>query len=261
MTDADAVAKAVVTGVTPPDNPAPATQHNQTDGKAAAATDAWGTVDEPLRKVIEAKGWKAPVDALKSYIALEQYASKPVQDMNPEEREKFHKRLGRPESPDGYELTTSVIPPEGFPQRPKEADKEFRELMHKVHTLPLKDQPKALLEWSMTKAVQGFAAQKQAEAKALEQNESDLRKAWGLEYEANRAISDRAAKLGDDDFVQWLNKGPGKLAVVRKYLLAVGKSISDEGFVGGDRVAREANARPGMVVDFSKTPELTGAKR
>src|SRR3990167_76746 len=206
MTDADAVVTAVATsGVNPADNPPATTQPNQPPPAGAAPADAWGTDDASLRKVIDAKGWKAPADALKSYIALEQYSSKPVQDMSPEERERFMKRLGRPEAPDGYELTTSVIPPQGFPQRPKEADKEFRELMHKVHTLPLKDQPKALLEWSMTKAVQGFAAQKQAEAKALEQNESDIRKAWGLEYEANRAISDKAARLSGDEFVQWLN--------------------------------------------------------
>src|SRR3990167_6286070 len=109
MTDADAVAIAVATGGNS-DNPPAATQPNQPPPAGAAPADAWGTDDASLRKVIEAKGWKAPADALKSYVALEQYSSKPVQDMSPEDRERFMKRLGRPESPDGYELSNVTLP-------------------------------------------------------------------------------------------------------------------------------------------------------
>ena len=255
MTDADAVAKAVVTGVTPPDNPAPATQHNQTDGKAAAATDAWGTVDEPLRKVIEAKGWKAPVDALKSYIALEQYASKPVQDMNPEEREKFHKRLGRPESPDGIELS-NVILPTGMQQN-LEFNRNFRDLVWKSQALPLKEQAKHIHEFVVKDTVEKHEAVQKQITKIYEDSESELRKDWGLEYDANMAIANKAAKLGGDEFVQWLNIGPGKLAKVRKGLLAIGRLVSDEAFVNGRPVPLVQGTEAGMLFDPKKSPELT----
>jgi len=243
MADVDAVAAVTATGKAP-DNPAPATQHNQTDATGTASPDAWGTgVDESLRKVIEVKGWKAPADAVKSYVDLEKYASKNVQDMTSEEREKFVKRLGRPESPDAYELG-NVDLPQGM-TRDAEFDKGFKELVFKVQALPLKEQAKHYHEYFLKDSAKKYADMKQNIAKVFDASETELRKAWGLDFDANMALSQKVAKLGGDKVVQWLNSGPGKLAVLREWMYNIGKLMSDSTLERGSPVPRD-------VVDNSK---------
>jgi hypothetical protein len=257
MPETDAVASALVTGGDS-DNPSAATQHNQANGKATDANGAWGTDDDGLLKVIKAKGWKAPADAVKSYADLEKYASKPVQDMTPEERDKFAKRLGRPETPDALELSGYVLP-DGL-QRSKDADGELRKVIWEMQALPPKEQAKHIHEWAMKKAGDGYRAMKQSETKALEEAENTLRKDWGTDYDANKGTIERVARLGGDEFIQWLNSTPGKNPVVRKALLAFGKLTRDDVLVDGRPVPREnPNLRKGMVVDFTKVPDLRGS--
>jgi len=259
MTEADAVAQGMVTGGGS-DNPKPATQHNQAEGNGKAAAADWGTVDEVLRKTIEAKGWKAPGDVVKSYVELEKYSSKSVQDMTPEEREKFMKtKLGRPESPDAYELSNVVLP-EGM-QRSASADKELKEVVWKMQSLPLKEQAKALHEWAMTRAANGLIAAKAAMKERAEKNESELRKEWGLEYEATeRRVQSLVRNIGGDAMVQYMNSDAGKEPALRRFLANVAKQFSQDTLETG-RVAPAGQQRTGMVVDFSKSPELSTNKR
>lgn len=249
MADVDAVAAVAVTGVKP-DNPAPATPAQSTDAKATAATDSWGTVDDETGKVVKAKGWKAPADAVKSYVDLEKYASKSVQDMSPEEREKFTKRLGRPESPDGYELS-NVTMPEGMTRDP-EFDKGFKELVFKVQAMPLKEQAKYYHEYFLQDSAKKYSAMRANIAKVFDTSETELRKSWGLDFDANMALSQKVAKLGGDETVQWLNSGPGKLAVLRKWMYAIGKLMSDDTLEHGSPVPRDTNGKQGLVFDAAK---------
>jgi hypothetical protein len=257
MPETDAVATALVTETSGNDDAA--TQQNQANGKSATDAGAnWanGLADDIKKQMARFKS----VDALaKSYVELERYSSKPVQDMTPEEREKFAKRLGRPETPDALELSGYVLP-EGI-QRSKDADKELQKVIWEMQALPPKEQAKHIHEWAMKKAGDGYLAMKQAGAKALEESENVLRKEWGADYDANKATVERVARLAGDEFTQWLNSSPGKSAVVRKALFALGKTMRDDTFVDGKPVPREnPNSRSGMVVDFSKVPGLRGSR-
>jgi hypothetical protein len=255
MAEVDAVASALATGGNP-NNPQAPTQHNPT----AAAQD-WGTaVPDEFKEVVKAKGWKAPADAIKSYVELEKYSSKAVQDMSAEEKDKLLKRLGRPESPDGLELG-SVSLPEGLPRSPT-ADKELQQVVWEMQALPLKQQAKHIHEWAARKAAASFSAAKQAQEKQLSDADSALRSAWGVSYDANSANVDKLLKLGGDEFVQFMNAGPGKNPAVRKGLYAISKLLTDETLVSGKvPPPMDRNSTPGMVVDFTKSPELTGSNR
>lgn len=257
MTDADAVATSMVTGAKP-DNPKPATQHNQTEDNGSAAAADW--VTDEVRDVVKAKGWKSPADAIKSYVELEKYSSKSVQDMTPEEREKFLKvKLGRPESADALELS-SVILPEGV-QRSADADKELKQIVWQMQTLPPKEQSKHLHEWAMKKAADGIIKARAAVKEKADKSESELRKEWGLDYDANeRRVHTLVQQLGGDAMVQYMNSEAGKEPVLRKFLAGVAKRFSQDTLETG-RVAPSGQQRGGMVVDFSKSPELSANKR
>ena len=68
---------------------------------------------------------------------------------------------------------------------------------------------------------------------------------------------ERLIKLGGDAFVAKFNSGPGKDPEIRAGLYEISKLFSEETLVAG-RVAerQKTTARPGMVVDFGKSPEL-----
>ena len=257
MADADAVATSLVTGGKP-DNSKPATQQNQSDGNGNAAVGDWVTDD--VREVVKAKGWKSPADAIKSYVELEKFNSKSVQDMSPEEREKFFKtKLGRPESPDAYELSNVILPKE-LP-RSETADKELKEVVWKMQSLPLKDQAKYLHEWAMKRAADGYIAHRTAQTKASEDAEAELRKEWTIDYDANlRKVESLVKNLGGDAMVQYMNSEAGKSPALRKFLAGIAKKFSSDTLETG-RPVTSGQPRGGMVVDFSKSPELSTNRR
>lgn len=255
MAEADATATGMVTGAA--DNPKPDGQHNQAQASGSAAAGDWGTGE--FAEVIKQKGWKSPGDAVKSYVALEKFASKSVQDMDQEEREKFYKRLGRPEKPDELVLSTLTLP-EGF-EVPKEFDGELRKVIHQSQSLPMKEQAKLLHEWLLKRAVDAWSAARSGVAKKREADESALRNSWLSDYDGNNAKVDQLIRLGGDDVVQYMNNGPGKEPVMRQWLLKVASMFAQETLVTGKPPAEKA-APSGFVVDFAeKSPELMGDGR
>lgn len=248
MADVDAVAAVAATGVKS-DNPAPATPAQSADAKGAPAADWAMELPEDIKKQLAGR-FKSPADLAKSYTALEQTLGKNIQDMTPEEREKILKRLGRPESPDAYELS-NVTMPQGMVRDP-EFDKGFRELVFKVQALPLKEQAKHYHEYFLQDATTKYAAMKANIAKVFDASETELRKTWGLDFDANMALSQKVAKIGGDEMVTWLNSGPGKLAVLRKWMYAIGKLMSDDTLESGTLVPKDTSGKPGLVFDAAK---------
>lgn len=249
MADVDAVAAVAATGVKP-DNPAPATPAQSTDAKGAPPAADWAMdLPEDIKKQLAGR-FKSPADLAKSYTALEHSLGKNIQDMTSEEREKLVKRLGRPESPDAYELS-NVTMPEGMTRDP-EFDKGFKELVFKVQAMPLKEQAKYYHEYFLQDSAKKYAGMRANIAKVFDASETELRKSWGLDFDTNMALSQKVAKIGGDEMVQWLNSGPGKLAVLRKWMFAIGKLMSDDTLESGSLVPRESSGKPGLVFDAGK---------
>ena len=239
-------AAAIVTGGDA-DNHEDANKDNQ-----QGSSDWTKGFDEGLKKRLEK--FKTPSDLAKSYVELETLQSKAFQDITDSEKEKYIKRLGLPESPEGYELSKVTLP-DGL-QQPKEADAEFKAF---VHSLKLtKDQAKGLHEWAMTRATKGYSQAKATQEQSLKAAEESLKTAWGAAFDANMAATNRVIQLGGDEFVAEMNSGPGKSAKIRLGLLAISKQFADETLVSGraDRKTAQGQDRPGMVFPTSKSPEL-----
>jgi hypothetical protein len=147
--------------------------------------------------------------------------------------------------------------PEGLKQ-PQEADAEFKAFVHSLRLT--KDQARGLHEWAMSRATKGYVAAKTAQERQIKESEDSLKTAWGALFDANMAAVNRVIQLGGDQFVQAMNSGPGKDAVIRAGLLAISKMFADDTLVSG-RVEKKQPLRPGFVVDFSKSPELSAQTR
>jgi len=230
------------------------------NGQGAQSDNHGGSSDwisglaEEFRDIVKSKGWKKPDDVVKSYRELEKFSSKAVQDMTPGEKDKFFKRLGLPESQEEYELS-SVVMPEGI-TRDADADKAFKDLAYKLKLT--KAQAKELHEYASKTGAGAVISARQAMAKKREEAESKLRGEWGSDFDANiRGAQDVIRKFGEDETIQYMNEGPGNEPRMLRFLLRIKKAISDDTLESG-RVPSDfdRSGGAGMVVDFSKSPEL-----
>ena len=114
----------------------------------------------------------------------------PGKDAQPEEVAAYHKRIGVPETAEGYSF--QVL--EGH--EPTEADLGFQTHMAKaLHEAEIPAEKAALLNAALNEFTeQALEAQVVADKKFADKSVAELRKAWpGDEYDANKAHAERAA--------------------------------------------------------------------
>lgn len=237
-----ATGPAVITG----GDPAPAS----TPG-ADGGSSSWDAALDPAgRQLVQTKGWKTPADALKSYAELERLvgANKvalPGKDAKPEDWAKFYNSLGRPETPDKYDLS-GFKPPEGLPWNGQAQTAMVGEL-HKLGLSQTQVQG-ALTAYA---AVQGanWQAREAAAAKAPEQTTAALRQEWGAGYDTQMEHANRAVKAGfgqDLDAVKQIRLADGTYLLdnpaMAKALARLGAALSEDGGLPGARGSSGAGA-------------------
>lgn len=167
--------------------------------KSVESTNWRDAITEPeLRKV--ADRFNTPRDAIKSVADMRRKLSTaihvPSKDASNEELEAFHKALGVPETPGGYEFAV----PEGY--EPTEADIEFQSNMAQaMYEAGVSADGASILIGQYNEF-----AQKQQEMLVQQDNayakETDLalRKEWGKDYDRNLELAKRASRelLGKD---------------------------------------------------------------
>lgn len=158
----------------------------------------------------------------------------PGKDATPEEWSAFYNQLGRPETPDAYELPV----PEGDPG---EFVKDVAPMLHKAGLTS--EQAKTLAgEWNAYMAAQNEAAAKAqadqvaaAAARNLAESQA-LQNEWGANHEANMELARRAVR----QFMPGDKAGPAIAALegvlgyrgAIEFLHGVGKGLGESDAVG-----------------------------
>jgi hypothetical protein len=189
---------------------------------------------EEVRGLVETKGWKSPVDAIQSYTNLEKLmgADKagrglvlPKEDADPSEWGQVYDRLGRPESPDGYDLPI----PEG-------ADSEFaNEAKGKFHELGLTSKQAAqLTEWFNDRSMGAMSQQEEQQVQSSEAQMQELQKEWGKEFDSNIEAGRRAARqFGvQEDVLTKMENALGTKDML-KFFSNIGKGMGEDAYVEG----------------------------
>lgn len=208
----------------------------------AAATTTTGTqatpwnagFDEDTQAYVGAKGWQSPVDLLTSYRNLEKFAggSKalvelPGEDADPQKINEFYAKLGRPDSPDKYDL-----------KMPADADPKvtefYKNLAHK-HGLSSKQAAGLYGEWN--EFITGLGQQSEADMVATSEREVlDVKKEWGQAFEQNLDAGRRAAAaLGyDQSKLDAMESKLGTAETLRLFA-TLGSKMGEDSFAGGER--------------------------
>jgi hypothetical protein len=180
--------------------------------------------------VVSAKGWRSPEDAVRSYMNLErQFGGDrlvvPQMDSSDDEWQRFWGRLGRPDSPDGYELAP---PMDGFPYHPAQAE-WFRGVAHGAGLTG--DQASTLHDAYIDRCRAQIA---EPMADESEDSLSQVRKAWGAQFptrmsEARRALG---AYVIEDAELGAIADRIGDVALMN-LLAKIGRSLGEDTLVGG----------------------------
>lgn len=158
---------------------------------------AWAG-DDASKQLAKTKGWATPADAIKSYGELEGLlgGEKLPLPKTPDDKagwDRVYTALGRPDTPDGYQIAA----PEGA----SEGDKAFiTGYLQKAHELGLsKAQATELQKWADTQGAGITEAQTREVQQRTDQEIAAVKDDWGNNFNANAEIARRGADaLGFD---------------------------------------------------------------
>jgi hypothetical protein len=194
---------------------------------------ALGDTHGRFEKLIAAKGWKGPGEALESYSGLEAMLGQdrvalPGKDAKPADWERVWSKLGRPEKPDGY----AFAKPEGFGGYSDDFAQAFRGEAHK-HGLSAK-QAAALHDWWVGRAQELVGTAEAERSAAAGTLKTEIDSAWGLARDEKLGAAKRAARyfgLGEAELSQ-LEGLAGSLSML-KGLAAMGEGLKEDRLAGG----------------------------
>ena len=213
---------------------------------APAAAPAWyapegldQNTSSQLGELVKAKGWKGPADALLSYQNLEKVfgADKagrtilaPKSDDDAEGWTAVYNRLGRPESPDKYELPV----PEGD-------DGSFAQAAAPVlHELGLTaKQAKGLAEWWNEASSKRIEMEQESFSSRSEAEYKELQREWGAAAAQNEELAKRAVlkfskEAGiDESTFDAMERAMGTSKLM-KLFHAIGSQFAEADFVASD---------------------------
>ena len=205
--------------------------------KPKAATPDWTSSLEPEHKtLLSIKGWKTPVDVVKSYSELEKLLSHdriPLPRKNQDgswekgELERVMGALGLPKDPKDYKTSVNFKLPEGVALNEKTFE-DFKAEAHKQGFLPhqyafVMDKLAGILH-------QGIEAKKQADTKAFNEAALALRGKWGLAYDEKTKMANNILRnfATDPKQADTLAQRYANDPVLIELLANVGGNLSEE---------------------------------
>jgi len=195
-----------------------------------------------------AKGHIELKDQVKSMVRV------PDDKSTDEERAAFHKRLGKPDNADGYDLKYEY--PEGM-NEDQEFVKGFRGKCHELNVST--DQAKGIFSWynDIMKGVHGLRAKQDRDL------DDKLHEKYGDNYDAEIKIMRRAAKeFGGDDFLTMLDNTMigdiplGSNPVMIEVFNAIGHKMIDHNILPGHARDLTGDAKTKFLNDvYPNTPD------
>lgn len=173
----------------------------------------------------------------------------PREDSKPEEVEAFYNKLGRPESPDKYDLK---LPYPEYVNWDENGIKEFRTMAHKAGYTP--KQIQAAVDFEGERVAKAFQAQEAIFEGAL----TELKKEWGGGFDKNLALIRRARDLyGGDGAKEYFKDDPsGNDVVLLKMIARMAADLEEGDFLGGPGESGGLNAEEAKakIAEIMKDP-------
>jgi len=177
-----------------------------------------------------------PVTLVKNYVenqkAIGGMMAVPQDGDPPEKFEKFYQNIGRPEKPDGYELKSPDGAPEGFYRQ-----EELKEYQEKAHSLGIpKKAAEELFAWRASKDLEVYNEFTGGAQKTHEENIAALKKEWGMEFDNNATLANKAAAWAGGSELATLLQQAGLVGhpIIAKAFQKIGQILGEDTLKGVD---------------------------
>jgi len=146
----------------------------------------------------------------------------PGADAKPEDVAAFHKAIGVPDSPTGYQIKRPEVAATSWDET---AEQGFLAAMHRAGA------PAGAVQAAMNFYGEFVAGQLRAASDAAKTVDADLRREWGPNYDANLGRANRALQeYGGDALVEFLmSSGLGRHPLMVKAWAKVGNELVEHG--------------------------------
>jgi len=256
--ESDSAGATLATGAT--DNPKVDQKNNQ-DPSGESISKWIGNLSEDKRTVMSKfKEW---AEVGQSYIELETKLGKSIQmpekNSSDEEWVKWYKRIGRPDSWDGYELST-VEKPEGIPGD-KAAEQSFAE--ESLRNGYTKEQARRVWKYLLAQAADALKRVKVETENRIKEAGTKLREDWKNNYDSNMVKMDLVIKrFADKDSWEYLNGEAGNDPRMARFVANIGNAMSEDTLKSGHPagITKEETGEPG-VLSYPQSPGMTGDNR
>lgn len=196
-----------------------------------AAPEDWRTnIDVGFREHPSLTNFKSVNDLAKSWVNAQKLIGRekipvPGKDAKPEDWDVVYDRLGRPKTPEEYQIGEVALP-EGFPALDENLTKEFKAQAHKLGLLP--GQVDQLYQWFMGYNAGEFERFGKERSEAMARSQTEMRREYGKAYEANIALARKVVQsYGDKDTAAALEEGLGNDPRLVRMLVKIGKTLSE----------------------------------
>lgn len=205
------------------------------------------------------KGFKTISQLVNKYMETEEKLSDslvvPKKGAPKEEIDKFLDALGRPKSPEDYDVG------EFKTEEGEQIDKAFRDPLLEAMQEAGLTVPQGKYVYSKLNSIllKKYEIEKENQEEAAAETEEYLRLKWGDNYEKNTEMMVNAIeKFGGPEFLDELNgtKFANSKAFAR-FMHNIGKAISEEEFVGGETVTSRPAERP-MTLSYPSMQKKEG---
>lgn len=211
-------------------------------------TESWrAKLPDDLKENEDLARFDNPGDLGREYLGLKGKAENstqiPSEDADEEEWAEFYRKIGRPESAEGYGL----IRPDNLPEYIPYDDGMEQSFRQAALTLNLSDaQAKGLFEWYHENVRDAHSAVQEEREQQYAEAEKSLKQELGQKYGESLELARRAVRtFGGEEMAALLEEsGLGNHPAVFRTFFNIAKAVADDTLVSG---SPETEAKTGML--------------
>ena len=192
-------------------------------------------IPEEIREDPIFEKYKEPGDAFKALVSAQKFLGREHLPVPKDENDKetygmIFDRLGRPKTPDDYELPTNLDIPKDFPLD-EDLIKDIRKVAHENGILP--KQFGALYKAVVEKQIGDYTKYNEDAVRAMEEAETALRKEWGGAYQQKVALAKKVfSQFADEAAFKEFDKNAGNNPIYLKLFAKIGEILSEDQLTG-----------------------------
>lgn len=203
------------------------------------------------------EGMKGYNDVARAYVELKKATvgkvDVPTDKSTQEEIEAFHQKMGKPKEASGYELPEPKDLPAGT-EFSEDFLERFKQISHIANLT--QEQASRLFNWYHADVIGQIENVNKAKEQAKSAGYAELQAEWGVNWQANVEIMNRAIEqFGGSDMVQWvIDNGIGNDAFFMRFMHTIGTRLVEAGNLVGEPAGGAIEEHP-TDLTYKKMPQ------